>query len=107
MLVTIPDEETLVKAARLLDAMSNKKRLEILSLIIRNEISVGPLATQVGLSPSAMSQHLHKLRLAKLVQSRRDAQTIYYSCASTEVSKVLDVLEQIFATATSTARDAD
>ena len=77
MLANTPDEQTLAKAAGLLDVMSNEKRLIILSLIINNEISVGLLAAEVGLSQSALSQHLQKLRLAKLVHCRREAQTIY------------------------------
>ena len=96
MLANTPDEQTLAKAAGLLDFMSNEKRLIILSLIINNEISVGLLAAEVGLSQSALSQHLQKLRLAKLVHCRRVAQTIYYSCASSEVAQVLKVLEAIF-----------
>jgi len=46
MLANTPDEQTLAKAAGLLDVMSNEKRLIILSLIINNEISVGLLAAE-------------------------------------------------------------
>lgn len=106
MLMQTPDDEALAKAARLLDVMSNEKRLQILSLITKNEVSVGPLAKQLGLSQSAMSQHLHKLRVAKLVHFRRDAQTIYYSCESQDVARVLDVLEEIFVTPSDHSRAA-
>nr|CAD30329.2 negative transacting factor [Rhizobium etli] len=66
-------------AAALLSAMANPKRLLILCSLVKGEVAVGVLATQVGLSQSALSQHLSKLRAQKLVKTRRDAQTIYYS----------------------------
>lgn len=83
-------------AAALLSAMANPKRLMILCSLIKGEVPVGVLATQVGLSQSALSQHLSKLRAQKLVKTRRDAQTIYYSSNSEAVIKVLDTLEDLF-----------
>ena len=63
-------------AAGLLSAMANPKRLQILCSLVKGEVAVGALASQVGLSQSALSQHLSKLRAQKLVNTRRDAQTI-------------------------------
>jgi DNA-binding transcriptional ArsR family regulator len=83
-------------AAGLLSAMANPKRLMILCCLVKGEVAVGALATQVGLSQSALSQHLSKLRAQKLVKTRRDAQTIYYSSTSDSVLKVLSVLEDIY-----------
>lgn len=83
-------------AAALLSAMANPKRLLILCNLVNGEIPVGVLATQVGLSQSALSQHLSKLRAQKLVKTRRDAQTIYYSSNATQVLTILDALETIF-----------
>lgn len=74
--------------------MSNVKRLEILTALVDEEFPVGKLAAQVGLSQSALSQHLAKLRTAKLVQTRRDAQTIFYSSNSVEVKAVLSALRE-------------
>ncbi len=54
------------------------------------------LADSVGLSQSALSQHLAKLRGGKLVTTRRDAQTINYSLASEEVSAVMMVLYNLY-----------
>ncbi|MBX4865353.1 helix-turn-helix transcriptional regulator [Rhizobium bangladeshense] len=76
--------------------MANPKRLVILMLLSRDEIAVGVLAKVVGLSQSALSQHLAKLRQANLVTTRRDAQTIYYSSRSTAVARMLLALEKIF-----------
>ena len=83
-------------AAALLSAMANPKRLMILRSLVRGEVAVGVLANQVGLSQSALSQHLSKLRAQKLVTTRRDAQTIYYSSSSEPVKKVLATLEDIY-----------
>ncbi|NKN39707.1 winged helix-turn-helix transcriptional regulator [Agrobacterium sp. a22-2] len=83
-------------AAGLLTAMANPKRLMILCSLVEGEVPVGVLASQVGLSQSALSQHLSKLRAQKLVKTRRDAQTIYYSSTSDSVIKVLETLEGIY-----------
>ncbi|RWX78687.1 transcriptional regulator [Neorhizobium lilium] len=83
-------------AANLLSAMANPKRLLILCCLVKGEVAVGALASQVGLSQSALSQHLSKLRAQKLVKTRRDAQTIYYSSTSESVLKVLATLEELY-----------
>ena len=56
------------------------------------------LAHLLGLSQSALSQHLSKLRALGLVSARRDAQTVYYSSHSPAVIRVLQVLESIYTT---------
>lgn len=76
--------------------MANPKRLLILCNLVNGEVPVGVLATQVGLSQSALSQHLSKLRAQKLVKTRRDAQTIYYSSNASQVLTLLDALNSIY-----------
>jgi DNA-binding transcriptional ArsR family regulator len=93
---TVPLSEHSTAAAGLLSAMANPKRLMILCCLVKGEVAVGALATRVGLSQSALSQHLSKLRAQKLVKTRRDAQTIYYSSSSESVLKILDSLEDIY-----------
>ena len=83
-------------AAALLSAMANPKRLIILCNLVKGEIPVGALAQEVGLSQSALSQHLSKLRAQKLVKTRRDAQTIYYSSNSEPVLRILEALTDIY-----------
>ncbi|MBW9115267.1 winged helix-turn-helix transcriptional regulator [Rhizobium cauense] len=83
-------------AAALLSAMANPKRLLILCNLVKGEIPVGALAQEVGLSQSALSQHLSKLRAQKLVKTRRDAQTIYYSSSSEPVLRILEALTDIY-----------
>lgn len=80
------------KAAELLSVFANAHRLVILKLLLDNEMSVTHLSETVGLSQSALSQHLAKLRSMKLVSTRRDAQVIYYSSHSRRVRLVLDLV---------------
>jgi DNA-binding transcriptional ArsR family regulator len=76
--------------------MANAKRLLVLCHLIEGERSVGELAEVAGLSQSALSQHLGKMRLQGLVTTRRDAQTIYYSVASEAVRAVLRTLYGLY-----------
>ena len=83
-------------AARLLKALANEHRLMVLCKLAEGELSVGDLVAAIGLSQSALSQHLAKLRADGLVATRRDAQTIYYRLASAEAARVLQVLADIY-----------
>jgi DNA-binding transcriptional ArsR family regulator len=84
------------EAARLLGTLANAKRLLALCHLLQGERSVGQLATLVGLSPTALSQHLARLRDMQLVETRRDAQTIYYRLASPEVAAILETLYRLY-----------
>jgi ArsR family transcriptional regulator len=83
-------------AAHLLKALANEHRLMILCKLAEGELSVGDLVAAIGLSQSALSQHLAKLRADRLVTTRRDAQTIYYRLASADAARVLEVLADIY-----------
>ena len=85
-----------LEASRFLKAMSNKHRLMILCNLINGEHSVGELERIVGLSQSALSQHLARLRKEELVKTRREAQTIFYSLNDESISEVLKVLHGIY-----------
>jgi DNA-binding transcriptional ArsR family regulator len=80
----------------LLAALGNNNRLQIVSHLFEGECSVGSLANKVGLSQSALSQHLSKLRARGLVTTRRDGQTIYYSMRDRRVESLLSYLDDIF-----------
>lgn len=84
------------EAANLLNAMGNQKRMLILCNLSRGEMKVSILAEKVALSQSALSQHLAKLKALDLVQTRRDAQAIYYSIKSKAVLKILRTLSDIY-----------
>lgn len=84
------------EAASFLKSIANDRRLIILCELVKGERSVGELEAIADLSQSALSQHLAKLREAKLVKTRRESQSIYYSLADTGVSKVIGVLHDVY-----------
>jgi DNA-binding transcriptional ArsR family regulator len=85
------------EAAALMRALSSEPRLLILcNLIAEGELPVGALVDRVGLSQSALSQHLAKLRDEGLVAFRREAQTLFYRVADPRAGQVLGLLQDIF-----------
>jgi ArsR family transcriptional regulator, virulence genes transcriptional regulator len=83
-------------AARLLAAMAHGKRLLALCHLLHGEKPVGQLAALIGLSPTALSQHLARMRDLGLVETRRDAQSIHYRLASPEVVAILETLYRLY-----------
>ena len=84
------------KAAGFLRVLSNGHRLRVLCLLLEGERSVGEINTMIEVSQSVLSQHLAVLRAHKLVKTRREAQTIYYSVQPGPVNDVVKVLHAAF-----------
>ena len=84
------------EVASFLKSIANDRRLIILCELVKGERTVGELEAVAGLSQSALSQHLARLREARLVKTRRESQSIYYSLADTGVSKVIGVLHDVY-----------
>lgn len=84
------------EAAKLLRALANERRLVILCQLADGERSVGELLPKVGLSQSALSQHLAKLREEGIVATRREAQTIWYRIEDPAAVKLVMTLADIF-----------
>ena len=84
-------------AAALLKALSNEHRLLVLChLAAEGELPVGALVERLGLSQSALSQHLAKLRGEGLVVFRREAQTLHYRVADPRAERLLALLHEMF-----------
>jgi len=83
-------------AATLLKVMANASRLIILCQLAEGEKAVGELEGVVGLSQSALSQHLSVLRQQGLVTTRREGQSICYSLASKEAQTIMLALHDVF-----------
>lgn len=83
-------------AAGFLKLLANSRRLMILCELLKGERSVGELETVIGLSQSALSQHLAKLRRSRLVRTRRQSQSIRYSIADPGVTKVIGTLYDLY-----------
>ena len=84
------------EASGLLKTLGNEHRLMILCTLLEGERSVGDLVEKIGLSQSALSQHLARLRRDGLVRTRRASQTIYYSMSGAEAPAVLATLHRIY-----------
>ena len=87
---------SLMRAVGTLKAMANPKRLAILCRLGEGEASVNELSTEVGLSQSALSQHLAKLRELELVATRRQQQTIHYRLDSPEIATLIETLRKLY-----------
>lgn len=90
-------ERCTAKAVDLLKALANEKRLMIVCALYKEEQSVSELEKIVGLSQSALSQHLARLRRDNIVTTRRNAQTIHYSLSDKATRTLLSALYEIFA----------
>jgi len=84
------------EAAGLLRAMAHGARLKVLCELSGGERRVGDLVRTSGLSQSALSQHLARLREDGLVSTRRDAQTIFYRLADARVQQVVRLLFELY-----------
>lgn len=85
------------RAATLLRAVGNERRLLVLCLLIEHgELSVGGLLERIPLSQSALSQHLARMREEGLVAYRRESQTLYYRIADPDAQKLVAALKSIF-----------
>ncbi len=76
--------------------MANTSRLMVLCRLADGEKSVSELQPMIGLSQSALSQHLAVLRRRHLVRTRRDGQSIYYSLASGQAASIINTLHEQF-----------
>jgi DNA-binding transcriptional ArsR family regulator len=88
-------------ACELLKAMANEWRLMILCQLSEGEKTVSELQAILGLSQSALSQHLAILRRERIVSARKHAQSVTYSLAGDEASKVMESLHDVFCGAAS------
>lgn len=83
--------------AGLLRTLANERRLMVLCKLVEwREASVGALAEAVGLSQSATSQHLAKMREEGLVTYRRDGQTLWYRVAEPRTELLLGYLQKLY-----------
>ena len=85
------------EVAGILAALANDRRLLILCKLVENgEATVGGLAEDVGLSQSALSQHLARMREEGIVAFRRDAQTLWYRIGDPRVVSLLASLHRLY-----------
>lgn len=83
-------------AVELLKAMANEWRLMILCQLSEGEKTVSELQEILGLSQSALSQHLAVLRRERIVRAQKQAQSVSYSLAGDDATKVMHTLHEVF-----------
>lgn len=85
------------EASKLLKLLANEKRLLILCKLSEvEESSVNELSQHIGLSQSALSQHLAKMREQGLVATRRESQSIFYRIDNSNVARIMETLRDIY-----------
>lgn len=90
-------EAQAASAAQLLKVLANEHRLLVLRhLQAAGETSVSALVRKIGLSQSALSQHLGRLRAERLVAFRREAQTLFYRVSDARAERLLAALRDIY-----------
>lgn len=96
-------EANAMEVAKILRALSNERRLMILcKLVEAGEMTVGALVSAIGLSQSALSQHLAKMREDGIVSFHRDGQTLWYRIADARIEQLMAELHRLFCRATPT-----
>ena len=84
-----PTDEQVAEAIDILKLVADPTRLRILWALLHGEHSVNRLAEHVGAQPSAVSQHLGKLRLGHLVRTRREGTHVYYVARNDHVRRIV------------------
>lgn len=89
--------ENAAQAVGLLKALASEPRLLVLCYLAEaGELSVSKLMEQVGISQSALSQHLAKLREQGLVATRKEAQVVFYRVCDPNAERLLVLLHELF-----------
>jgi DNA-binding transcriptional ArsR family regulator len=88
-MIGTPSVDEFVSAAEVLKLLADPTRLRVLHALSLGELSVNELAERAGAQPAAVSQHLAKLRLGRLVVTRREGRQVHYSLANDHVEKLI------------------
>ena len=89
-------DDDIDRASRSLKAMSHPLRLKILCTLGDQEISVQDIVEHVGTSQSNISQHLAILRDKGILDSRKDANRVYYRVGDARTLRLIDMMREVF-----------
>lgn len=93
-------DDDIDRASRSLKAMSHPLRLKILCTLGDQEISVQDIVEHVGTSQSNISQHLAILRDKGILDSRKDANRVYYRVGDQRTLRLIDMMREVFCSST-------
>ena len=85
-----PADDEVELAVEMFKLLADGTRLRILWALLHGEHSVNELAAHVGAQPAGVSQHLAKLRLARLVRVRREGNRMFYAAENTHVHQLVE-----------------
>lgn len=88
MMEQLPDQEILGRIADLLGLFGDATRVRILYELLRRELCVSEIAECLEMTPSAISHQLRILKQGRLVKSRREGKTVFYSLADSHVKTI-------------------
>lgn len=88
--------ENIEEASEAMQAMAHPLRLKILCLVGANELNVQEIVDAVGTSQSNISQHLGILRERGILQSRREANKVFYRIEDPRILKMIALTRDIF-----------
>ncbi len=77
--------------AGLFKLLGDPTRLSIVNILLKNELSVGDISREVGMSESAVSHQLRVLNLSNVVKHRRDGKQIFYSLDDEHIEQIFDI----------------
>jgi DNA-binding transcriptional ArsR family regulator len=92
----LPDPSKCQRAASILKALAHRKRLFILCALHQEEATVSDLEGLCDASQPQISQHLTRMRLEGIVESRREGNFVIYRIADPRVSAIIETMEQVF-----------
>lgn len=83
-------DEYVALAAEVFTLLADVTRIRIIRALRDGELSVNDLADRVAKSPTAVSQHLAKLRWARVVQPRQDGNRVFYSLVDEHAGQLVE-----------------
>lgn len=86
---TLPEETELYDLAELFKVFGDSTRIRILFVLFEAEVCVCDLAAALNMTQSAISHQLKILKQSKLVKSRREGKSVFYSLADGHVRTII------------------
>jgi DNA-binding transcriptional ArsR family regulator len=85
-----PADDQVALAVAVFQMLSDSTRVRLLWALLDGEMPVNELAEAVGKSPAGVSQHLAKLRMARLVRTRRQGSQVFYRVENSHVGQLVE-----------------
>ena len=86
--------EVLERMATMLRVLGHPHRLKIVELLMQRKLTVGQLATAIGIAPNACSQHLNRMRAHGLLRCSRDGKAVYYQVDNPNAANVIQCIRK-------------